>query len=267
MEHRLLGRTGVSVSPLCLGAMMFGDWGNQGPRREHPDHPPRARRRDQLHRHRRRLLAGRVRGDRRQGARRRPPRRRRAGDQGAHADGRRPQPARQLAALDHPRGRGLAAPAGHRLDRPVPDPPLRPGHRPRRDARRADRPRPRRARSATSATRPSRPRRSSRRSGRRATAAASGSSPSSRRTRSSSAAIEADVLPTCQRYGMGVIPYSPLAGGWLSGRYRKGTEGPGRRPPRASGSPTASTCRCRRTSASSTPPSSSPSWPTRPGSP
>ena len=33
-------------------------------------------------------------------------------------------------------------------------------------------------------------------------------------------AIEQDVLPTCQRYGMGVIPYSPLAGGWLSGRYR-----------------------------------------------
>jgi aryl-alcohol dehydrogenase-like predicted oxidoreductase len=36
--------------------------------------------------------------------------------------------------------------------------------------------------------------------------------------------IEAEVLPTCQRYGMGVIPWSPLAGGWLSGRYRKGTE-------------------------------------------
>ncbi len=34
-------------------------------------------------------------------------------------------------------------------------------------------------------------------------------------------AIEHDVLPTCQRYGMGVIPYSPLAGGWLSGRYRR----------------------------------------------
>src|SRR6202022_3027142 len=29
MEHRLLGRTGVSVSKLCLGAMMFGDWGNK----------------------------------------------------------------------------------------------------------------------------------------------------------------------------------------------------------------------------------------------
>ena len=33
-------------------------------------------------------------------------------------------------------------------------------------------------------------------------------------------AVEADVLPTCRRYGMGVIPWSPLAGGWLSGRYR-----------------------------------------------
>jgi aryl-alcohol dehydrogenase-like predicted oxidoreductase len=39
-------------------------------------------------------------------------------------------------------------------------------------------------------------------------------------------AIEADVLPTCRRYGMGVIPWSPLAGGWLSGRYRKGTDVP-----------------------------------------
>jgi aryl-alcohol dehydrogenase-like predicted oxidoreductase len=34
-------------------------------------------------------------------------------------------------------------------------------------------------------------------------------------------AVEADVLPTCVRQGMGVIPYSPLAGGWLSGRWRK----------------------------------------------
>jgi aryl-alcohol dehydrogenase-like predicted oxidoreductase len=34
-------------------------------------------------------------------------------------------------------------------------------------------------------------------------------------------AIEHDVLPTCHRYGMGVIPYSPLAGGWLSGKWRK----------------------------------------------
>jgi aryl-alcohol dehydrogenase-like predicted oxidoreductase len=32
--------------------------------------------------------------------------------------------------------------------------------------------------------------------------------------------IESHVLPACDRYGMGVIVYSPLAGGWLSGRYR-----------------------------------------------
>src|SRR6201990_1767006 len=29
MEHRTLGNTGTKVSPLCLGAMMFGDWGNK----------------------------------------------------------------------------------------------------------------------------------------------------------------------------------------------------------------------------------------------
>lgn len=42
-------------------------------------------------------------------------------------------------------------------------------------------------------------------------------------------AVEYDVLPTCRRHGMGVLTYSPLAGGWLTGRYRKGHEvtGPG----------------------------------------
>ena len=35
--------------------------------------------------------------------------------------------------------------------------------------------------------------------------------------------IEKDVLPVCERYGMGVITWSPLASGWLSGRYRHGT--------------------------------------------
>src|SRR6478672_1833575 len=38
--------------------------------------------------------------------------------------------------------------------------------------------------------------------------------------------IEADVLPTCARYGMGVLSWSPLAGGWLSGRYRLGADQP-----------------------------------------
>jgi aryl-alcohol dehydrogenase-like predicted oxidoreductase len=34
--------------------------------------------------------------------------------------------------------------------------------------------------------------------------------------------IEADVLPACLEHGLGVIAWSPLAGGWLSGRWRKG---------------------------------------------
>src|SRR3954454_2187272 len=38
--------------------------------------------------------------------------------------------------------------------------------------------------------------------------------------------VEADVLPTCLRHGMGVIPWSPLAGGWLTGRYRKDQDVP-----------------------------------------
>ena len=39
-------------------------------------------------------------------------------------------------------------------------------------------------------------------------------------------AIEADVLPTCRRHDIGVLSWSPLNGGWLSGRYRKGADLP-----------------------------------------
>ena len=140
------------------------------------------------------------------------------------------------------RGRGQPAPARHRLDRPLPDPPPRPdtdidetlgaltdlvraGQGPlHRLARR------------------SRPRRSSRRSGSPSAAAASASSASSRRTRSSCAASRRDVLPTCQRYGMGVIPWSPLAGGWLSGKLAQGRRRPApvARAPSASRSATTS---------------------------
>jgi aryl-alcohol dehydrogenase-like predicted oxidoreductase len=46
--------------------------------------------------------------------------------------------------------------------------------------------------------------------------------------------IEEDVLPTALRHGMGTLTYSPLAGGWLSGRWRKegaGTPTSTARPP------------------------------------
>jgi aryl-alcohol dehydrogenase-like predicted oxidoreductase len=38
--------------------------------------------------------------------------------------------------------------------------------------------------------------------------------------------VEAEVLPVCEQYRMGVIPWGPLAGGWLSGQWRKGASKP-----------------------------------------
>jgi aryl-alcohol dehydrogenase-like predicted oxidoreductase len=41
--------------------------------------------------------------------------------------------------------------------------------------------------------------------------------------------VERDVLPVCEQFGLGVIPWSPLAGGWLSGKWRKGSSPDSRR--------------------------------------
>jgi len=38
--------------------------------------------------------------------------------------------------------------------------------------------------------------------------------------------IETELVPCCQAYGIGVIPYSPLAGGFLTGKYRQGEAPP-----------------------------------------
>jgi len=38
--------------------------------------------------------------------------------------------------------------------------------------------------------------------------------------------VEEHVFPVTQRYGMGAIVWSPLAGGWLTGKYRRGQEAP-----------------------------------------
>src|SRR5829696_8894834 len=122
MEYRALGRTGVSVSPLCLGAMMFGAWGN-------PDHDESIRiihraldaginfidTADVYSRGESEEIVGKALAGRRDDVV--------LGHQGARDDGRRPEPVRQLAPLDRARGRGLAAAAQDRLDRPLPDPP------------------------------------------------------------------------------------------------------------------------------------------------
>ena len=39
-------------------------------------------------------------------------------------------------------------------------------------------------------------------------------------------AIEWELLPVCQDEGLGVIPWSPLRGGWLSGKYQRGMTEP-----------------------------------------
>ncbi|MFN2543543.1 MAG: aldo/keto reductase, partial [Actinomycetota bacterium] len=38
--------------------------------------------------------------------------------------------------------------------------------------------------------------------------------------------VERELFPVTQRYGMGVIVWSPLAGGWLAGKYRRGQAAP-----------------------------------------
>lgn len=38
--------------------------------------------------------------------------------------------------------------------------------------------------------------------------------------------VELDVLPVCDSWQMGVIVWSPLAGGWLAGKYRRGQDAP-----------------------------------------
>jgi aryl-alcohol dehydrogenase-like predicted oxidoreductase len=47
--------------------------------------------------------------------------------------------------------------------------------------------------------------------------------------------IERDILPLAQKYGMGVIPWSPLAGGWLSGAFGEGKANVSRRAERLPG--------------------------------
>lgn len=38
--------------------------------------------------------------------------------------------------------------------------------------------------------------------------------------------VEKEIVPCCQEYGLGIIPFSPLAGGFLTGKYEKGKPGP-----------------------------------------
>lgn len=39
--------------------------------------------------------------------------------------------------------------------------------------------------------------------------------------------VEAELVPACQRFRLGVLPYFPLCSGLLTGKYRRGDEAPG----------------------------------------
>lgn len=34
-------------------------------------------------------------------------------------------------------------------------------------------------------------------------------------------AVEWEILPACEANGLGVLPWAPLGGGWLAGKYSK----------------------------------------------
>ena len=225
MEYRVLGRTGVKVSPLCLGAMMFGGWGN-------PDHDDSVR---IIHRA---LDAGinfidtadvYSRGESEEIVGK------------ALADGRRDDVV--LATKVHgdmaesPNDRGnsrrwIIREVENSLRRLKTDwIDLYQIHRPEADtdieetlSALTDLVRAGKVRYIGSSTFPaseiveaqwvSRDRRLER--------FATEQPPYSMLARG----IESDVLPSCLRHGIGVIPWSPLAGGWLSGSYRKGAQAP-----------------------------------------
>ena len=108
------------------------------------------------------------------------------------------------------------------IHEPDPDTPLE------RDARGARRARPRRQGGASRREQ----RRAAPSSKRRSRSARNAASPASSGCRTPTACStrgdEADVLPLCARHGLGYTPFSPLAGGWLTGKYRRGRAVPGR---------------------------------------
>ena len=109
MEYRKLGRSGLKVSPLCLGAMMFGGPADEATVAAHDRGGTRCR--HQLHRHRRRLQRRQVRGGDRP---RHPGRARPLGDrhQAQRHDGRPAQPARLVAQWIFEAARGSLARLG-----------------------------------------------------------------------------------------------------------------------------------------------------------
>ena len=128
---------------------------------------------------------------------------------------------RHLAPAPAPRARCVAAPARGRAHRPVPAARLGRGDAARGDAAVPRRRRSAAARSATTASRTS----SAGRSPRRRTWPARSASPPPVTLQPQYSLlvreIESEIVPACLDAGMGLLPWSPLAGGWLTGKYQR----------------------------------------------
>ena len=232
MEYRQLGRSGLRISKLTMGTMAFGG-ARQVPRCRRNRSRGRsaadrhgARRRREPDRHGRRLLRGRRGGDRRSGACAARRDRVLLATKARFPMGDGPQRCRPLAPPSHPGLRGEPAPPRDRPHRPLPGP--RVG---RADAARGD---PRRARA------PPRERQGPLRRllelrrlagdegarDRRRSGACRGSSASRCYLSLQERSAEYEIVPSAIDQGLGLLIWSPLAGGLLSGKYRRGQAAP-----------------------------------------
>ena len=188
---------------------------------------PGARRGHHDLRHRRRLRQHQGRERARQGAGGRAARGARDLHQGLLADrpGRAQRP-RAVAQAHHGVDRRLAAPARHRLRRPLPGAPLRP-----RDAARGDDGGLRRRRPLRQGALHRRLGVAGRGDPRAATrspaSCASRWSRTSRSTTCSGGSSRPRWCPTCEELGIGQIVWSPIAQGALTGKYKPGEQPPG----------------------------------------
>ena len=223
MEYRTLGGSGAVVSSYAIGTMTFGvetpeERGARAARRL------RRRRRD-VRRHRRRLRRRRLGGDRRAaGSSTRPAEVRDRvvlATKGRFPTGAGPERRRALPAPSAARARGLAAPARRGPRRPVPGARLGPAGRRRRSG-------------SASSTTPSMP----------GTIGYPGLSnltgwqvqkvvdiadfgglarPVTLQPQYNLLVreIEWEIVPACLAEGLGLLPWSPLGGGWLTGKYSR----------------------------------------------
>ena len=226
MEYRRLGRTALRVSPICLGTMNFGPLTTEADAHHIMDraHEHGINFFDTANRYGGPKAAGTHGDDPRHVVRagRRPPREDRARNQGLRPDDR---VAERRAAVGTPHPRRVrrepasaCRPTTSTCTRCITSTAARRGTRCGRRWRRSSS----RARSSTSAAATSRAGTSCRRTKRPSRRNFLGLVSEQSLYNLAARTIELEVLPACRAYGVGVIPWSPLAGGMLGGTATSG---------------------------------------------